>query len=177
VTWVWKISIGLLLGLLAAAVGGTWFMAGFTVTSAAMEPAAPERSIVLVSRLSLSTREPGRQDVVVLQLPDQEGQVVRRIVGLPGEVVEIRDDDVYIGGVKLDEPYRQASPEAAVPAQSSRPAGAPPASVGAATVPAGAYFVLGDNRKGPGDSRTFGYVPRDHVLGVVWTLMKKPVAL
>ncbi len=149
-------------------------MGGYTMTSAAMEPATPERSLVLVSRIALSTRDPGRMDVVVFQLPDQEGQAVRRIVGLPGDEIEIREDDVYIAGKKLEEPYRPSTPDG--PPQ-TRPPGAPPASMSPTTVPAGAYFLLGDNRRGPGDSRTFGFVPRDRIYGVVWTVFKKPVAL
>lgn len=171
---VWKIALGAILAVASAFAGGAWFMGGFTVPSDAMEPAIAAGSLVLVSRVAYSTGDPRRLDVVVMRLPDQEGQVVRRIVGLPGETVEVRNDALYVNGEKVNEPSREGIPEES---PASRPASASPANYGPVALPTGTYFVLGDNRLGAQDSRQFGFVPRGHVLGRVVTVAGKVLAL
>ena len=96
---------------------------------------------------------PRRGDVIVFRYPrDQETPYVKRVIGLPGERVEIRSNLVYIDGHALDEPYATwGTPE----------------SYGPATVGPDAYFVLGDNRANSSDSRFWGTVPRNLVLGKV----------
>jgi len=76
-------------------------------------------------------------------------------VGLPGETVAIRDGAVTVNGVRLTEPYLTAPGHA---------------DFGPQAVPADHYFVLGDNRSNSSDSRVWGMVPRDHIVGKAWLL-------
>ncbi|MGH9691324.1 MAG: signal peptidase I [Candidatus Acidiferrales bacterium] len=94
-----------------------------------------------------------RGDVVVFWYPlDRSKSFIKRVVGLPGETIEIRSGHLYVNGRELKEPY--------VPASyldgSSYPA---------RTIPADQYFVMGDHRDSSNDSRMFGTVPRDYIYG------------
>jgi signal peptidase I len=119
---------------------------------------------VLANRFIYRFREPRRREIVVFDTPpaversgcgEAGSTFVKRIIGLPGDTVRIarRDGAVSINGRRLSEPY-------AVPA----PRGLPARSW---TVPKGQYFMLGDNRPSSCDSRVWGYVPRDDLIGPV----------
>jgi signal peptidase I len=100
--------------------------------------------------------DPGRGDVIIFRKPitadeDPEHTLVKRVIGLPGDTIECKDGIVYINGSPLAEPYVYGATYDF-----------------AATVPEGCYFVMGDNRQGSSDSRVFGSVPRQNVIGRVW---------
>ena len=97
---------------------------------------------------------PERGDVIVFHFPrDTSKDFVKRVIGLPGELVEIRHGEVYIDGRLLQEPYLSHI-------DSSR--------VSPTLLDEKEYFVLGDNRRTSNDSRVWGPVPESHVLGKVW---------
>ncbi len=104
---------------------------------------------------------PRRGEVVVFRFPDEERDFVKRIVGMPGDTVEIRGGEVFVNGEALDEPY-VTHPDS----DNMRPI----------TVGAGSYFVLGDNRRRSDDSRPRGTgsasqwrpVPADSIVGRAW---------
>ncbi|HET8798005.1 MAG TPA: signal peptidase I, partial [Thermoanaerobaculia bacterium] len=104
--------------------------------------------------------EPERGHVIVFHSPANEGDLlVKRIAGLPGDLVDSRLGRLRIGGHTVPEPYvLHPAMTGAIPAQ---------------IVPAGAYFVLGDHREDSVDSRSWGFVPRDHIVGrarmVLWS--------
>jgi signal peptidase I len=134
----------------------------FEVKGASMAPAYEADDLVFVDKLAYRSRDPQRGDVVVLIPPGQPGQYyVKRIVGLPEEKVRIRGGEVTVfnsvhpDGFTLSEPYlfKEASTEALT---------AEPMSV-----PAGSYFVLGDNREHSNDSRYWGTVPRQNIVGII----------
>jgi signal peptidase I len=123
-----------------------------------MNPTLASGDYLLVDRTAYSRGAPERGDIVLFHPPDDDDETyVKRIVGLPGETVTIRDDAVLIDGSPLTEPYltgvKTRCPAPRVPAGCSW------------TVPAGAIFVLGDNRTGSSDSREFGPVPLARVVG------------
>jgi signal peptidase I len=109
-----------------------------------------------------------RGDVVVFKYPEEpERDFIKRIIGLPGETLELRNKKVYIDGRPLDEPYVQFLEP---PADSE--AGDPDFTdfdlrkqYGPVTVPAHHYFAMGDNRDNSQDSRYWGFLPRDYVKG------------
>lgn len=150
----------------------------FFIPSASMEPQLTAGDRVVVSRLSYELHEPRRGDIVVFddptEIPDgddsfivvrfgrdaleavglvkpSDRELIKRVVGLPGETVEVRDNTVMIDGRPLIEPYL---PETTVTSDFSP-----------YEVPAGQVFVMGDNRTNSKDSRIFRGVPVDSIVG------------
>jgi signal peptidase I len=139
----------------------------YRIPTSAMEPAlhcaAPAPGCegdandrILVRRF-LPGEDPGRGDVIVFEGPDEmlvqcgaRGTFVKRVIGLPGELVRQREGAIVVDGRPLDEPYARRDGES-----------------GRWRVPEGEYFVLGDNRPNSCDSRRWGGVPRDDVIGKV----------
>ena len=98
--------------------------------------------------------EPKRGDVIIFQAPtDSSEDFIKRIIGLPGDTVEIRGGNVYVNGVKLDEPYIMSPPSYTVEKRK---------------VPDGEYFVLGDNRNHSNDSHNGWYASRQEIHGKAW---------
>ena len=97
---------------------------------------------------------PAKGDVVVFRsLYEDDRDLVKRVIAVPGETVEIRDGAVFVDGVELDEPYA---------------IGLDRWDMQPLTVSEGAYFVLGDNRQASNDSRNFGVVPMENIVGRAW---------
>jgi len=96
-------------------------------------------------------RNPKRQDVVIFRRPGQP-DFVKRVIGLPGDTVEIRHGRVWVSGQPLEEPYLREPHD-------------PDDRFGPVTVPAGHYFVMGDNRDNSHDSRYIGFVSREDIIG------------
>lgn len=142
----------------------------YRIPSASMEPtlhcAKPASGCrsrvsdrVIANRLVYRFHDPRRGDIIVFEAPAQveaacnaDGTFVKRVVGLPGEKVSMRNGHVFINGLRLDEPYLR-------PAYRGRESG------DWARIPSGGYFVLGDNRAMSCDSRRWGVVPRDNIIG------------
>jgi signal peptidase I len=164
------------------------------IPSGSMRPTLLEGDVVLVSRtaydlkipltdVSLArTGDPERGDVVTFTSPRDGVRLIKRIVGLPGDVVEMRDEVLRVNGapvaysdaVSVSEPLRGATTPAVratehlgrrdhavqfLPAQSAM------RSFGPVTVPPDQYFMLGDNRDDSADSRYIGFVPRQVLIG------------
>ena len=105
---------------------------------------------------------PRRGEVVVFEYPrDQSKDYIKRVIGLPGETVDIHDGLVYINGTQLEEPYLEGAQTACRPEADA-------CSSGPVTVPPGAVFVMGDNRANSSDSREWDALPLDRVIGKAW---------
>jgi signal peptidase I len=106
-----------------------------------------------------------RGDVVVFKYPEEpERDFIKRVIGLPGETVELRRKKVYIDGQPIDEPYVHFLVPPNPHAQEVAPYDVRE-NYGPVTVPADHYFVMGDNRDNSQDSRWWGFLPRDYVKG------------
>lgn len=120
------------------------------VDGASMEPTLVSGEYVIVSRLSYRFGSPQRGDIIVFHFPrDPKEEYIKRVIGLPGDVVEVKNGSVYVNGQFLDETYLKASTNY----------------VGTWNVPAGQLFVLGDNRNNSSDSHDWGTVPTEYVVG------------
>ncbi len=140
------------------------------VPSTSMMPSLLPGDRVLVNRLAYGVRvpftrcwlltwgQPTRGEVVVFDAPVAERLFVKRVIGLPGDTVAVRNGQVWINGIAADE----GSPDALLFRRTGidQP-------FGPITVPAESYFVLGDNRNQSKDSRWFGFVERPRILGRV----------
>ena len=136
--------------------------ARFTVRGESMRPNFENDQYVLVSKLTYLMAPPSRGDVVVLQHPYRHGwHYIKRIVGLPGECVEVRGGVVRIDGEPLEEPYVLEGHEGtSLPWEHSVACEWP--------LGKGEFYMMGDNRADSDDSRAFGPVPRENIIGKAW---------
>jgi signal peptidase I len=163
-----------------------WVVNPYRIPSSSMEPtlhcARPAAGCearfsdrVLANRFIYHFRDPQRGDVIVFETPPSAkakcgagGTFVKRIVGLPNERVQIRlrrgAAYVYVDGKRVDEPYIDSDRRDIGPEETFR-------------VPGGHYFVMGDNRSQSCDSRTWGSVPRDNIIGKVFMTYWPPLRI
>lgn len=126
------------------------------VRGSSMSPTLRPGDRVMLNRLAILHRIPQRGELVVLRDPQTSDLVVKRVVGLPNETVQMGIDHAFVNGNRLSEPYLMLSAKTPV-----GQLGAP------VPVPADHFFVLGDNRHNSIDSREFGPVRRENILGVI----------
>ena len=134
------------------------------IPSGSMENTIMTGDRVIGNRFAYSFSDPQRFDIIIFRYPDDESQLfIKRIIGLPGETVEIRDGKIYLNG--SDEPLEDVQTKETMVG-----------SFGPYTVPENSYFVMGDNRNGSTDSRHewLGAIDEDYILGqavaVLWPL-------
>jgi signal peptidase I len=121
-------------------------------------------SLFGIERTLLPMQEIRRHDVVVFKYPDEpERDFIKRVVGLPGDTLELRNKKVYINGQPLDEPFVHFLEP--VPTSSEVTSFDVRERYGPVKVPEGQYFVMGDNRDNSQDSRYWGFLPRSYVKG------------
>lgn len=141
---------------LVAVLLKTFVFQAFYIPSTSMMPTLHVHDRVLVNKLSDDLDGIHRGDLVVFERPDDDDGVgvddlIKRVIGMPGDTVEVRDSTVLIDGDPLDEPY--------LPEGLDYPDMAP------VVVPAGEIFVMGDNRPDSRDSRVFGPIPQEDIVG------------
>jgi len=118
-----------------------------------------------LERTLLPVRDIRRGDIVVFKYPEEpERDFIKRVIGLPGETVELKKKKVYINGAPIDEPYVHFLVPPSADGQEVVPYDVRE-NYGPVTVPADQYFVMGDNRDNSQDSRFWGFLPRDNVKG------------
>lgn len=151
----WVVVIGG--ALLIALVIRTFLLAAFYIPSPSMVPTLGVGDRVLVNKLSYDLHDVHRGDVVVFERPPAESDtrikdLIKRVIGLPGEQLEGKDGKVWVNGQPLTEPY--VNPDCGGTDQ-----------FGPITVPDGDVFVMGDNRCDSSDSRVFGPIDQDLIVG------------
>ncbi len=162
----WVVVIAVALGV-ALLIRG-FAIAPFYIPSESMYDTLHTKDRILVNKLSYRLHDVRRGDVVVFETPpgvdfgdDRIKDLIKRVIGLPGDVVEIHDCSVFVNGQRLDEPYIQG--DCTQPGNAS----SDPDGDGRIIVPAKSYFVMGDNRV-PGqswDSRFWGFVNENLIVG------------
>lgn len=173
------------LAVLAAAAGQALLVRAVVVPTGSMRPTLHAGDRLLVDRVTLDSRAPRRGEVVVVRRPgaaasqglgrglrslaqgwgllplDPDVAVIRRVVGLPGEVVETRRGVVHVDGEALAEPYANVGGR----------------DVGPVAVPARHYWLVGDNRAAAGSGLAVGPVAREHLIGRAVTVLWPPSRL
>jgi signal peptidase I len=129
----------------------------YMASTASMEPTVFAGEHLFVNKLAYAFSEPLRGDLAVYQQPDDKVFFTSRIIGLPGETIEIRERVVFINGRKLDEPYAHFERDPG--------SGLPGDTMDALVIPPGAYFVMGDSRDNSNDSRFSGPIRREQIVG------------
>jgi signal peptidase I len=151
----------------------SFFIQAFKIPSSSMEPTLLIGDHLLVNRLSyvmkvpftdlvfLNLGNPGRGDVIVFRYPiDRSKDFIKRVIGLPGDTLEIRDKVVYVNGKRYDDSHAYFQDQSIVPGFMS-----PKDNLGPIEVPRNSYFVMGDNRDRSLDSRFWGFVKKDNLIG------------
>ncbi len=129
-------------------------MQTFVVVMTSMEPNFHEGQHLVVNKAVYFFGDPSRGDVVIFDAPNNSSEdFIKRIIGIPGDTVEVRNGAVFINGIKLDEPYIM-EPPVYIMAEKE--------------IPDDSYFVLGDNRNHSNDSHNNWLVPRDNIIGKAW---------
>ena len=136
----------------------------YRIPSESMENTLLIGDRVLVDRVSWRFSEPQRGDITVFHPPFDGPVLIKRIIGMPGDELSLSDGAVYVNGRRLDEPYVRRVGGRPVPTEPFAN-GLPWALDKPYTVPPGSYFMMGDNRIDSGDSREFGPVPREQLVG------------
>lgn len=136
----------------------------YRIPSASMENTLLIGDRVLVDRISWRFSQPERGDIVVFHPPFDGPVLIKRIIGLPGDGVSLSGGYVYINGRRLVEPYVRRVAGRQEPSEPFSN-GLPWSLQEPYTVPAGSYFVMGDNRTDSGDSREFGPIKREQFVG------------
>jgi signal peptidase I len=177
----------ILIAFVLALLIKSFLVQAFYIPSTSMLPTLHVGDRVLVNKLVYTVGEPQRLDVIVFRNPkypetdrgffgaighwlieglgvstDPNRDFIKRVIGLPGDTVEVRKGRVLVNGGRLEEPY----------ARDERDRGS---SYGPVTVPDGKYFVMGDNRPNSSDSRTsLGFIPEDKIVGKAFVLLWPP---
>jgi signal peptidase I len=154
----------------------TWVVQAFKIPTGSMENNLLIGDHLLVNKFMLGPTATGlerallpvravrRGEIIVFKYPEEpERDFIKRVIGLPGETLELRTKKVYINGRPLDEPYVHFLTAAS--AFSEVTSSDVQVNYGPVTVPPDQYFVMGDNRDNSQDSRYWGFLPRGHVKG------------
>lgn len=131
------------------------------VSGHSMVPNFQDGDYIITNKLTVRMDNPQRGEVIILQHPQKPSEVlIKRIIGLPNEHIKVSGGGVYINGQKLDEPYLP---------QGVKTQGELFLAEGEEiTIPDDQYFVMGDNRPGSSDSREWGTVKKEQIIGQAW---------
>lgn len=147
------ISFALVFGFVRPVVA-----APFHIPTESMVPTLMVKDRLLVNKLAYDLNGPERGDIALFENQQGGGDpLIKRVVGLPGEELELRDGKLYVDGAPLEEPYLKRD--------ACKPGFPKTCSFGPVTVPKNHYFMMGDNRTNSFDSRFFGPVPEDDIAG------------
>lgn len=157
-SWVGELGRTIALSIVLALGIRTFVAEARWIPSESMIPTLQKYDKLIVDKLSYRFTEPQRGEIVVFsptenikkENPELKDAFIKRIIGMPGDKVEVKGERVYINDQPLQEQYLEAAPQY---------------QYGPVTVPADSYLVLGDNRNNSYDSHFWGFVPRDHIIG------------
>jgi signal peptidase I len=122
----------------------------FEVNGFSMKPSLHDGQFIIVSKVDYWFADPQRGDIVVFETGRLNHSIIHRIVGLPGELIEMRDGVLYVNGEKWEEPYIQGHAVSASPRK----------------VPHDSFFIVGDNRA----ATSWDIVPRRDIIGRAWLI-------
>ena len=154
-SWIWSFIVAFII------VGAVYIFLGrpFTVSGASMYPTLHNGDRMVLSKVG----DIHRFDVVILKAPDENVEYIKRVIGMPGDTVEMKSGLLYINGKKVDQPF--INTEALAKQTVFMDDFTLESLTGESKVPEGKYFVLGDNRGVSKDSRMIGFIDRSAIEG------------
>ncbi|WP_449622100.1 signal peptidase I [Robertmurraya sp. Marseille-Q9965] len=154
IEWIKAVGIGLILVVFIRA----FFFSNYVVEGESMRPTLEDGNKLIVNKLGYQIGDFNRFDVIVFHA-NEEKDYVKRIIGLPGDEIEYKNDQLFINGKKVNEPYLNKYRKKHLAIRLTEDF--------TLTVPKEKLFVLGDNRLKSYDSRQFGFISVDQVVGKV----------
>jgi signal peptidase I len=149
--------------LLVAFVVKTFLFQAFFIPTPSMVPTLEVHDRVLVNKLSYRLHDVHRGDIVVFEKPSNDPggirDLIKRVVAVPGDTIESRGDTLYVNGKPVSEPFRSSPSLGGAVTTTCAPASC------FGPLPAGKVFVMGDNRTNSSDSRIFGAIDEDRIVG------------
>jgi signal peptidase I len=140
--------------LLIYALVRTFLFENYRVVGRSMDPTLEDNQFLVVSKLGYRLHDPQRGDIIVFRDPhDGTRKLIKRLIGLPGDTLEIRQGQVVINGQVLDELYVH------YPGRYS---------IAPTLIPDNEYYMLGDNRNNSSDSHNWGTLSRQEIVGKAW---------
>jgi len=162
-SWLRELVESVLPALVIVLVINVFLAQATRVEGQSMEPNLHDNQRLIIEKVTYRFNRPERGDIVVLRPPQQSSEpLIKRVIGLPGETLEIHNGQVYIDGEALEEPYL------------NQPTWG---TVGPVLVPEEHVFVMGDNRRASNDSRAFGVVAFDDIIGRAWVRYWPPAEI
>ena len=153
-SWLRELVESILPALVIVLVVNVFLAQATRVEGQSMEPNLYNNERLIIEKVTYRFREPQRGDIVVLRPPQRSTvPLIKRVIGLPGDTVEIHDNRVYVNGEPLREDYLDQPTKGLMPPR---------------LVPEGFVLVLGDNRRASNDSRAFGMIAEDDIIGRAW---------
>jgi signal peptidase I len=156
--WVIEVVVIVAAAFVLALLVQQFLVKPFAIPSPSMEPTLVEGDRVLVNRLVYHFRAPDRGDVIVFHPPERPGSdpFIKRIVAVGGDTIEVRDGYLYVNGARQEEQYIKEYPIVGDFRQT--------------VIPQGYIWAMGDNRNNSGDSRVFGPVSLDAIMGEAFAI-------
>ena len=172
---IWEYSEILIVALILAMIIRAFLVQAYKIPSGSMLETLQIGDYLLVTRFNydikvpftdqsiVSTGDPEHGDIIVFRYPkDPDQNYIKRVIGVPGDTIEIREKKVFRNGKMITEPYtRFSKPWSRIEGTDN---------FKRITVPEGQYFCMGDNRDDSADSREWGFVPRDNIQGKAWII-------
>ena len=121
----------------------------YRIDGSSMNPTLQNGQYLIINNISYYLNDPQHGDVIVFHHPKSDLNLIKRVIGVPGDSVEISNEQVKVNGVVLDEPYIKEEPQYTY----------------SGVVPEGEYFVLGDNRNNSSDSHSWSFLPEENIVG------------
>lgn len=144
--------------VILAAVIRLFIIQPFIVDGQSMEPNFQNNDYLITEKVTFKLHEPARGEVIILRPPDNPSvNYLKRVIGIPGDTIDIKNSDVYVNGQKLSEPYIDGQKTVTVNGEELKTA-----------LKENEFFVMGDNRNHSRDSRELGPIPSQNIVSHVW---------
>jgi len=167
--WLFDWGETIVVALILALIIRAFFLQVFWIPSGSMERTLDIGDRIVVNKVIYNFRPPKRFEIIVFRavpaMGEQKKDLIKRVIGLPGETLEVKDGVIAINGSSVEEP-----------ADMRQTMNQDYANFGPITIPPDSYFVMGDNRPASADSRYWGFLPKKNIIGKaflrIWPLTK-----
>ncbi|TCP29314.1 signal peptidase I [Scopulibacillus darangshiensis] len=159
--WIKALGIAVIIAVLVR----SFIFTNYVVEGKSMMPTLQDGNRLIVNKIDYDISKPDRFDVIIFHATKTE-DYVKRVIGLPGDKIVYKNDKLYVNGKYIKEPYLKPYKDKLVSGQLTQDFTLK-GNTGRATVPKGKLWVMGDNRQNSVDSRVFGFVDMDQVVGKV----------